>query len=96
MRVKTLEEIKRQALPILKQYHVTKAALFGSYVRGEATQKSDIDILVQMPEHASLFDLVGLKLDLEESFGKKVDVVTYKGIKPRIKDTILSQQVHIL
>lgn len=96
MKIKTLEEIKKQALPILRQAGVTKAALFGSYVRGEATQKSDIDILVQMPKHASLFELVGLKLDLEEKLEKKVDVITYNGIKPRIKDAILSQQLPIL
>lgn len=91
-----LEEIKRKALPILKNADVIKAALFGSYARGEETQESDIDILVDLPRGKTLLDLVSLQYDLEDVFGKKVDVVEYEGLKSRIRDSILSQQVRIL
>lgn len=91
-----LEQIKKTILPTLLKAEVKKAALFGSYVRGENTEESDIDILVDLPDGASLFDLVRLRLDLEEVLKKKVDVVEYAGLKPRIKDSILQQQVQIL
>lgn len=91
-----LEEIKQKALPILKKAHVKKAALFGSYVRGTNTKRSDIDILVELPEDATLFELGGLKVTLEEELNQKVDVITYKSISPIIKDSILSNQYPIL
>ena len=91
-----LEDIKKDVLPILQKADIKKAALFGSYVRGDNTRESDIDILVELPENASLFELAGLKVDLEEKLQKKVDVVTYKSICPVIKDSILSNQYPLL
>jgi len=91
-----IDEIKEKIIPILKQYGVTKAGIFGSVVRGEATESSDIDILVEIESDMSLLDFVGLKLDLEEALGKKVDLGEYCTIKPIIKDQILSEEVPIL
>ena len=91
-----LEEIKTKVLPILKQANVKKAALFGSYVRGDNTKKSDIDMLVELPDSATLFELGGLKVTLEEKLNKKVDIVTYKSISPIIKDSILSNQYSLI
>jgi uncharacterized protein len=91
-----LERIKRQILPILQHADIKKAALFGSYVRGDNTKESDIDILVELPENATLFELGGLKIDLEETLRKKVDVVQYKNISALIRDSVLSNQYPIL
>jgi uncharacterized protein len=91
-----LDDIKIKVLPVLKQADVKKAALFGSYVRGEQQETSDIDILVDLPNNATLIDLVGLKLNLEEVLKKTVDVVEYAGLKPRIRDSILQQQIPLL
>lgn len=91
-----LEEIKFKVLPVLKQADIKRAGLFGSFVRGEQKSTSDIDILVDLPNNATLIDLDGLKLDLEKVLKKKVDVVEYAGLKPRIKDSILQQQVPLL
>jgi uncharacterized protein len=91
-----LEDIKVKALPILKQAEVKKAALFGSYVRGDNTNESDIDFLVELPEDATLFELGGLKINLEEKLKRKVDVVTYKSISPIIRDSILSNQYQLI
>jgi predicted nucleotidyltransferase len=96
MQQQILEDIKQKALPVLKQANVTKAALFGSYVRGDNTKDSDIDILVELPESATLFELGGLKIDLETTLQKKVDVVPYKSIYPLIKESILNNQYPIL
>ncbi|MGH7204185.1 MAG: nucleotidyltransferase family protein [Nitrosotalea sp.] len=92
----TLEEIKIKAVPILKKAGVTRSAIFGSYVRDEQTEKSDIDILVEYPKGKSLFDFVGTQLELEDALGKKVDLVEYKMIKPRLKPYILSKVLPIL
>ena len=96
MKQTTLEQIKKQVLPILKEADVKRAAFFGSYVRGDDTKKSDIDILVDLPRGKTLFDLVDLKMNLEEKLKKKVDVLTYEAIHPLIKDSILNNQYLIL
>ncbi|HBC46345.1 MAG TPA: hypothetical protein DEO84_02100 [candidate division Zixibacteria bacterium] len=79
----------------LQKFGVTRAALFGSVVREEATQESDIDILVEFEPGRSLLDLAGLKLELEKLLGRSVDVVTYRSIHPLLKDRILREQVVI-
>lgn len=91
-----LEEIKRKIRPLLINAGINKSAIFGSYVRGENTEKSDIDILIEVPKGMSLFDMGGLQMELTEILGKKVDLVNYKTIKPRLKSFILNEQVQII
>lgn len=93
----TLEGIKRQVLPILKKHAVKRAAIFGSYARGEAKARSDVDFLIEYKtKDKSLFDLVDLKSDLEEILNRKVDLITYNSIYWRIREHILAEQVVIL
>jgi len=94
--LKKLKEIRDKIFPILKRYGVKKASVFGSYVRGEQTRKSDIDILVEFNAEKSLLDLAGLKIELEEKLGMKVDILTYKSLHPLIKDHILKEQEVLL
>ncbi|MBE0410794.1 MAG: nucleotidyltransferase domain-containing protein, partial [Anaerolineales bacterium] len=68
----SIKEIRQKISPILEKYGVVKAALFGSTVRGTATERSDIDLLVKLPNNASLLDLAGLKIELEEKLGEVV------------------------
>ena len=91
-----IDEIKARIYPTLIKFGVKKASLFGSTVRGNVTKKSDVDILVSLPKNASLLDLVGLKMNLEEVLGKKVDVLTYDSLHPLLRDRILDEQVPIL
>lgn len=70
--------------------------MFGSFVRGEMGEGSDIDILVEFKGEKSLLDLAGLKIELEELLGRKVDVLTYNSLHPLLKDRILSEQEAIL
>lgn len=91
-----IEEIKKKILPILKKYGVTRAGIFGSVVRGEAREDSDIDILVEIESRMSLLDFAGLKLELEEALGSPVDLGEYSVIKPIIKEQILKEEVPIL
>ena len=91
-----IDEIKQKALPILIKYGVKKAGLFGSYARGDMNNNSDIDILVEIDDDISLLDFVGIKLDIEESLGKKIDLIEYSAIKPIIKERILNEQIILL
>jgi len=91
-----IDKIKEKVLPILKEAGVTRSAIFGSYAVGENTKDSDVDILIEPPESMTLFGFAGLKLKLEEVLGRKVDLVEYSAIKPRIKQQLLSTQVPIL
>ncbi len=92
----SVEKIKSKIIPILKKNSVTKAGIFGSYARGEQKENSDIDILVEYPKAKSLLDFIGLKHELEDALGKKVDLVEYGAIKPRIKKRILKEEVRII
>ena len=98
MRMKklTIEEIKEKAIPILRNAGIKRSSLFGSYVRGEEHERSDVDLLVEYPENTSLFDVIALKHKLEASLGTSVDLVGFNVIKPRLKQYILSEQQPIL
>ncbi len=96
MQIMTINQIKKKILPILRKNDIRRASLFGSFVRGEATEESDIDLLVEFKGEKSLLDLAGLKIELEELLGTKVDVLTYKSLHPLLKDRILREQKAIL
>lgn len=89
-------DIQKSAISTLKKYGVKKAALFGSYSRGEQTATSDIDILIEPPQEMGLFTFVRLKSELEDVLQKKVDLVTYNGLSRYLKKYILAGQKPIL
>ena len=91
----SIKTIKTKIIPILKNQGVIKAAIFGSHTTGKAKRNSDVDLLVAFSERKSLFDIVGLKLELEKVLKKEVDLLTYKSIHPLLKDIILKQQMII-
>jgi len=91
----TPQIIKRKIRPVFKRQGVTKAALFGSIVRGKLKRGSDIDILVQFKSGKSLLDLIGLEQELAETLNRKVDVITYKSLHPRLREAILKEQTPI-
>ena len=92
----SIEEIKRKILPILQRYGVKRAGLFGSCVRGEVKEDSDIDILVEIEADISLLDFVGIKIELEYALERKVDLVEYSTIKPLLRERILNEQLVLL
>jgi hypothetical protein len=88
----TVEEIMSKITPVLVEHDVEKASLFGSIVRGEDSPDSDIDIIVEFSGEKSLMDLAGLRIDLEELLGRKVDVLTFDSLHPLLKGKILAEQ----
>jgi uncharacterized protein len=90
-----IDAFKTAISDTLKKYGVIRAALFGSAARGEALEDSDIDILVEFEKGRSLFDMAGLKLELEKLLKRQIDIVTYASLHPSLKKKILSEQVVI-
>jgi predicted nucleotidyltransferase len=82
--------------PILKEAGVIRASFFGSLARGEATAASDVDLLVELPQGKSLFDLIALKLKLEEASGRSVDILTFQSIYPPLRSAIERELLTIL
>ena len=78
-----------------KRFRLKEILLFGSIVRGEQREDSDIDVLVEFEEGADLFDLVGLANFLEEQLQRKVDVAPKRALREEFRDSILSEAVPI-
>ena len=91
-----VDEIKKKIIPILQHFEIKKAGIFGSFVRGEMTNESDIDILVEIDKDISLLEFIGIKLEIESVLGNKIDLVEYNSIKPILKNRIQKEQVRIL
>ncbi|MFZ5858377.1 MAG: nucleotidyltransferase family protein [Chloroflexota bacterium] len=79
----------------LTKLGVKSLSLFGSVARGEDTPKSDVDILVEFRGRATFDKYMDTKFYLEEILGRKVDLVTPKAIKPRMKPYIAQDLVHV-
>lgn len=85
------------AAPILKalatERGYTRLAVFGSVARHQARQDSDIDLLVEAPPGTSSFGFVAFQLLLEKVLGRRIDLVDYGGLKPRLDDDIQREAV---
>ena len=92
----SIEGIKKKIIPVLKEYKVKKAGIFGSYARGEHKKKSDVDILVKTDNKMGLLEFIDLKLTLQKSVKRKVDLVEYETIKKELKKQILNDEIRIL
>ncbi|TFG28260.1 MAG: hypothetical protein EU532_05705 [Promethearchaeota archaeon] len=90
-KLKLTKKIEDQVICFLKDCGAKKIAIFGSYLRGEATPESDLDIIVEFNQRISLLDLVGFELELSDLLGVKVELLTEKSISPYIIDDILAE-----
>jgi len=93
---KVVSAIKRNEEVIKKKFKVREIGIFGSIVRGEETEKSDIDIIVEFESDGKNFDnYMELKFFLEELLGVSVDLVSKSAIKERLKAKILEEVVYV-
>ena len=95
-KMREIEKLKPMIIRILKKYNIRKAGIFGSYARGEQKKNSDVDILVKIPRNMGLINFVHVKNELEDKLGKKIDLVSYDGIHPLLKNEILHNEVKII
>jgi predicted nucleotidyltransferase len=92
------DALKRHRTEILRlaaHYGATDVRVFGSVARGEADESSDIDLLVRMSPGRSLFDIGGLLMDLQDLLGRRVDVVTERGLRPRMRERVLREAIPV-
>ncbi|MDZ4739454.1 MAG: nucleotidyltransferase family protein [Alphaproteobacteria bacterium] len=91
-----LLESKREAvLDLARRYGVTRVRVFGSMAREDATEESDVDLLVDVGEATTGFGLGGLLMDLQDLLGRRVDLVTEQALHPSIREKILSEAVRL-
>ncbi len=97
--MKQLEDLKKiigeHKLVLEQKYKVKKIAIFGSYVRGEQKEGSDVDITVEFSKPVSLLHIVSVENYLSDILAVKVDVVPTKNIRKELKDAILKEAVPI-
>lgn len=96
MTIDELLKTKRDdILRIAARHGAYNVRIFGSAARGEAGPESDVDVLVELEENRSLFDLGGLLMDLQDLLGCEVDVVTENGLHWYIRDRVLKEAVQL-
>jgi len=88
-----LRQKREDIMRLGAKYGVRSIRVFGSAARGEADEQSDIDFLVELEPGRSLLDLGGLQYELENLLGRRVDVVTERGLKARIRERVLREAV---
>jgi predicted nucleotidyltransferase len=97
--MRNLEEIKqilqRHRDFLRTKFRVSELQVFGSYARGQQTIESDVDILIRYEAPPTLWMLAELRDYLSEVLGLRVDIVTEKGLKPRIRERVLAEAVKV-
>jgi uncharacterized protein len=89
-----LRDLRREdILRVAERRGARNVRVFGSVARGESDEASDVDFLVEMEPGRTLFDLSGLLMDLEALLHVSVDVVTEPGLRPRVRERVLSEAV---
>ena len=91
-----LIDLRKQITDILRNYPVSKAAIFGSFAKGEENRLSDIDILIESSGPISLFQILNIEKDIKNATKRKVDIVEYSAIKPSIRKSVLKDAIRIL
>ncbi len=95
MNIDEVKAKREDILNIAKKHGAYNIRIFGSVVRGEAKQDSDLDVLIDLEPNRSLFDHAALMIELQETMNCKVDVVTEKGLRPRIREVVLKEAISI-
>jgi predicted nucleotidyltransferase len=88
-----LRDKRDDILRLVRQHKAGNVRIFGSVARGEATEASDVDFLVDFQPDYTLWDHIGLMQDLADLLGREVDVSTEETLRERIKDRILREAV---
>jgi predicted nucleotidyltransferase len=88
-----LAELRALQPDLKKRYPIIEMGVFGSYVRGEQREDSDLDVLVDLGDGMTLIDLAGLQLEISDALGLKVDLAMKDALKPRIEKRVLAEAV---
>jgi hypothetical protein len=91
----SIVQIKEKSMPILMQFGIRKAGLFGSYARHEANKESDIDFVLDIPDELDFAEVMGIQELLKQIFGKEVDIVEFDMLKGELKENVYSEVVYL-
>jgi predicted nucleotidyltransferase len=94
-KIYSVDEIKRRFEKIADKYEIEEAYLFGSYARGEATPKSDVDIFIREGKIQTLLQLCGFRLDVQDALNKEIDVVVEDDANTAIERSINKELLKI-
>ncbi len=95
-KIHSLKEIAELASPIMEKFGVEKAWFFGSYARGDATEESDVDIIIDKGNVRTLNSLVDFKDALSETLGKKVDIITTYALHDESNENFMKPLRHAI
>lgn len=87
--MRSLDEIEQSIRGVLISYGATSAAVFGSYAKGTATEASDLDLIVELPSHLDLLDVIHIENQLSDQLGIKVEIASEASIDPYIKEEVM-------
>ena len=90
-----LERLNAEAPGLKTKYGVKSLAVFGSMARGDDHEGSDVDVLVTFEGPATFDNFMGLKLDLEDLFGRRVDLGTPNTLRPEIRARVEKDLIHV-
>ncbi|MBX3744334.1 MAG: nucleotidyltransferase family protein [Verrucomicrobiae bacterium] len=84
---------RSQILALAERHRACDVRVFGSVARGDAGERSDLDLLINTRRGCSLLDLGGLLEDLQDLLGCRVDLVTESGLKPHLRERVLKEAI---
>lgn len=90
-----LRILQKERQELVDRYNISALSVFGSVARDEAREDSDVDILVEFNHPIGLFQFIELQQRLETILRCKVDLGTPRSLKPRIKDRVLQEAIHV-
>ena len=92
----TIAALSSELIPVLKEYKIIRASLFGSFARGDQQENSDVNLLIDTNGKLNLFDILRLERKLAERVSRKVDLVEFDAIKSSIREQVLKETIQIL
>ena len=93
MNILDMNDKRERVIRIAAKHGARNVRIFGSVARGEGDPSSDLDLLVDLDPGRSLFDLGGLLMDLQEFLDCRVDVITERGLRPRLREQVLREAI---
>lgn len=90
-----INDIIRKINPVLIRYGIHSASIVGSMAHGDYTEDSDLDLVIEIGKPMSLLTFSALKIELEQLLHRKVDLMERSAIRPRLRKSLLSKEIHI-
>ena len=91
-----LEQYQQLILPVLKRYFIKRAAIFGSFAKGDVNVNSDVDLLIEPGNGFTIFKMLKLEEEISDLIKRKVDLVEYSALKSSIREEVLLSAITIL